>query len=85
MNTRTTVLLELKQKADRSLFENAFGDDVQEVNGTHWRFETTEPEKLKKRILEFSLLHNLDVVSLQSEQINLEDVFRTLTQDSAVK
>jgi ABC-2 type transport system ATP-binding protein len=82
IHSTTTVLLVLKQKADSSLFEAAFGQDVREENGTQWRFETTEPEKLKKRILEFSLKHNLDVVSIQSEQVNLEDVFRTLTQNS---
>lgn len=80
MNAKTAVLLELKNTVDRDLLLNEFGEGVQAITPTSWRFETIDPEKLKKQILAFSVKHNLDVVSLQSEAVNLEDVFRTLTQ-----
>jgi ABC-2 type transport system ATP-binding protein len=43
-------------------------------------FETDNPEQLRKQILELSLQHNLNIVSLHSENRSLEEVFRTLTQ-----
>jgi ABC-2 type transport system ATP-binding protein len=80
MNSQTTVLLEIKETVDPAIMFEAFGDEVKKVNETTWRFETKEPEKLKKRILELTFQNNLNVISLQSENINLEEVFRTLTQ-----
>lgn len=74
-----TVLLEVKDPIERGLLDSEFGDGVEQVTATSWRFTTNEPEKLKKRILAFAVQHNLDVVSLNSEAANLEDVFRTLT------
>ncbi|HEY6502573.1 MAG TPA: ATP-binding cassette domain-containing protein [Chitinophagaceae bacterium] len=80
MNSQTRVLLEVKEDVDPEVMFSVFGDGVKRVSKTGWRFETAEPEKLKKRILELTLQNNLNVISLQSETINLEEVFRTLTQ-----
>ena len=44
-----------------------------------WTIETDEPEALRKQILEMSLQHNLNIVSLHSENVSLEEVFRNLT------
>jgi ABC-2 type transport system ATP-binding protein len=44
-----------------------------------WVLQTTDPDLLKKQLLEMSLQHNLNIVSLQSESRNLEDIFRQLT------
>ncbi|MEI9809309.1 MAG: ATP-binding cassette domain-containing protein [Bacteroidota bacterium] len=79
-DSQTVVLLELKEKVDMGVMSGVFGDGVKQTDATNWRFETTEPEKLKKRILELTLQNNLNVISLQSKTINLEEVFRTLTQ-----
>ena len=45
-----------------------------------YRVQTANPEIVRKQILELALLHNLNIVSLQSEDQSLEDVFRSLTQ-----
>jgi ABC-2 type transport system ATP-binding protein len=79
-DSQAIVLLELKEKVDPNLMFSVFGDEVKKTDDTHWRFETMEPEKLKKRILELTFQNNLNVISLQSKSINLEEVFRTLTQ-----
>jgi ABC-2 type transport system ATP-binding protein len=55
------------------------------VTGTdnyNWSIRTTEPEALRKQILEMSLQHNLNIVSLHSENASLEQVFRNLTGGS---
>ncbi|MFL5741412.1 MAG: ATP-binding cassette domain-containing protein, partial [Flavisolibacter sp.] len=53
---------------------------VTKLDSQSWAIETDEPEALRKQLLELSLQHNLNIVSLQSENQSLEQVFRTLTQ-----
>ncbi|HEX2609008.1 MAG TPA: gliding motility-associated ABC transporter ATP-binding subunit GldA [Flavisolibacter sp.] len=52
---------------------------VTKLDANNWSLETNEPESVRKQLLELSLQHNLNIVSLQSESQRLEDVFRSLT------
>jgi len=54
---------------------------IKEINESSGEFqlETTDPEKLKKMLLQFSLENNLDIVSLQTQSRSLEEIFRNLT------
>jgi ABC-2 type transport system ATP-binding protein len=45
----------------------------------NWQLATNDPELLRKQILELALQHNLNIVSLHSENQSLEEVFRSLT------
>ncbi len=78
-NASTTVILEIKETVEETMVSAAFGEEVIRTNPTTWKFKTTDPERLKKQILELTLENNLNIVSLQSETHNLEDVFRSLT------
>jgi len=53
--------------------------NVNKVDTYTWTLETDEPEAVRKQVLELSLQHNLNIVSLQSENVSLEEVFRSLT------
>jgi ABC-2 type transport system ATP-binding protein len=44
-----------------------------------WNIQTDEPDAVRKQLLEISLQHNLNIVSLQNENQSLEEVFRKLT------
>jgi ABC-2 type transport system ATP-binding protein len=52
---------------------------VNKVDTHNWSIETDEPEAVRKALLEMSLQHNLNIVSLHSENVSLEEVFRSLT------
>ena len=52
---------------------------VNKVDTYTWTLETEEPEAVRKQVLELSLQHNLNIVSLHSENVSLEEVFRSLT------
>lgn len=52
---------------------------VNRINSTTWDIIATDPDALKKQILELALLQNLNIVSLQSENGKLEAIFRELT------
>lgn len=44
-----------------------------------WILSTTDAEQLRRQLLELALQHTLNIVSLHTEQRNLEAVFRNLT------
>jgi ABC-2 type transport system ATP-binding protein len=52
---------------------------VNKVDAFTWQIATSKPEALRKQLLELSLQHNLNIVSLQTEGSSLEEVFRSLT------
>lgn len=55
---------------------------VNRIDTYNWRVETDESEAVRKQILEMSLQHNLNIVSLHSENQSLEQVFRSLTSNN---
>lgn len=44
-----------------------------------WKLETESPESVRKQLLTIAVEHNLNIISLQTEQHSLEDIFRQLT------
>ena len=46
-----------------------------------WMFETKNGEITRKELLQFSIAQNLDIASLHTEGVNLEEIFRELTQN----
>lgn len=49
------------------------------AEGNNWRLYTSEAETVRKNLLQFALLNNRNILSLQSNSHSLEDVFRELT------
>ncbi|MBS1749712.1 MAG: gliding motility-associated ABC transporter ATP-binding subunit GldA [Bacteroidetes bacterium] len=52
---------------------------IQAVPDNQVRFSTSQPEHLRRRIIEVSLENNLNIVSIHSETQSLETVFKSLT------
>ncbi len=53
---------------------------LRKTSDFEWELEATDPELLKKQLLTLSLQNNWNIVSLQSENRSLEDIFRGLTK-----
>ena len=74
------VKVSFKEVVDRSLLEPLLSVKNIRMSDKHnWTLDTDEPELVRKQVVELSLQHNLNIVSLQSENQSLEEVFRTLT------
>jgi ABC-2 type transport system ATP-binding protein len=74
------VNVSFKEAVEESIFQHLPAAlSLRRKGLNNWLFETNSPEQLRKQILELSLQHNLNIVSLQSESRSLEEVFRTLT------
>ncbi len=50
-----------------------------------WQIESVNTNEVKKQLLELSLQHNLNIVSLQTEGGSLEEIFRNLTNNTTTK
>jgi ABC-2 type transport system ATP-binding protein len=53
---------------------------IRKASDFEWELESDDPELLKKQLLSLSLQNNWNIVSLQSENRSLEDIFRGLTK-----
>ena len=75
------VIIQFKEDVDKEVIEKIREvSSVEQTTGSTFKLQTPNPEVVRKQILELALLHNLNIVSLQSEEHSLEDVFRSLTQ-----
>ncbi len=73
------VVIELQEVVDESIFEGM--SIPRKASAAKWIFTTDNPEILRKQLMEIVMKHNLNIVSLHNEiNINLEDVFRHVTQ-----
>ncbi|HEU5167973.1 MAG TPA: gliding motility-associated ABC transporter ATP-binding subunit GldA [Chitinophagaceae bacterium] len=81
LSSSNTVKVSFKESIDKSWLEQLSAAlSVNKIDANNWQLATDNPEQLRKQIFELSLLHNLNIVSLQSDSQSLEDVFRSLTQ-----
>jgi gliding motility-associated transport system ATP-binding protein len=81
-SSSNTVKVSFKESIDKSWLEQlSAARSVNKIDANNWQLATDNPEQLRKQIFELSLLHNLNIVSLQSDSQSLEDVFRSLTQN----
>ncbi len=75
------VSVSFKETVDRVLLNKL--PAVKEIiknEANNWQLATHDSDQLRKQILAMALQHNLNIVSLQSENQSLEDIFRSLTK-----
>jgi len=53
---------------------------VNKLDVFSWQIKSSDPNEVKRQLLEMSLQHNLNIVSLQTEGGSLEEIFRRLTR-----
>lgn len=76
------VKVKFKEPVEPQLLESLpAAGSVMQADLNNWNLATDNPEQLRKQILELSLRHNLNIISLHSESQSLEEVFRTLTKN----
>lgn len=83
-NENHIVLVQFKEEVDKNSLaglDTVLSIEQQQKNG--YKLQTANPEKVRKQILELALKQNLNIISLQTENQSLEEVFRNLTADKA--
>jgi len=81
---RNSILVTFKESVHASLLENLAGvKSATNLNANEWELVSDNINDTKRLLLELSLQHNLNIVSLQSGEQRLEDVFKNLTSNSS--
>lgn len=76
------VLVQFSEKADTDLLRSIEGvQEIEEEKPFIYKLQTADPEQVKKQILLLSIEKNLNILSLQTETLSLEEVFRNLTNN----
>jgi ABC-2 type transport system ATP-binding protein len=74
------VVVQFKEAVDKNIFEKLNGvTKVEQLQTNHYKLQTANPEAVRKQLLEIALQQNLNIVSLQSENHSLEDIFKAFT------
>jgi ABC-2 type transport system ATP-binding protein len=80
-SSSNVVRVSFKENVQQELFQHlSAAQSIHQLNSNDWQLATNDPESLRKQIMELSLQHNLNIVSLNNESQSLEEVFRALTQ-----
>ena len=78
--TQQQVRVEFKEDVTVGWLENLQGvNNINQVQPSLFIIQCTNAEAVKKQLLQMSIERNLNIVSLQSEEQSLENVFRALT------
>ncbi len=79
-STADVISVSFNEAIDIQLLESLpVSAGVTKMDSNSWKITTTNPEQLRKQLLELSLEKKLNIVSLQTGNRSLEEVFRTLT------
>lgn len=73
------VFVEFDKEVNVETFDFNFVK-ASKLSSTSFEFETTDPDEVKKNLLRFSVENNLNIVSLQSRNVGIEEVFKSLTK-----
>lgn len=82
-NTDQVLMVQFKENIDQAVFQaltNITG--IEKLDSGNWKLRTSNAESVRKQLLELSLKNNLNIVSLQSENSSLENIFRQLTSNN---
>ena len=75
-----TIRVVFRETPEMATLENLNGVSAVTLHPDgHWELQTAIPDEVKKQLMELALQNNWNIVSLQSENRSLEDIFRTLT------
>ncbi len=74
------VAVSFKEKIEINILQQLKNvDTVQQLSADHFQLTTAQPDAVRKQLLQLSIDKNLNIVSLQTQNNSLEEVFRSLT------
>ncbi|MEP6513280.1 MAG: gliding motility-associated ABC transporter ATP-binding subunit GldA [Parafilimonas sp.] len=54
--------------------------NVSDLGGNTWLVASNDSAEVRKQLFQLAIQHNLNIISLQNEESNLEEIFRSLTK-----
>lgn len=82
---KNILKITFKEKLPQDFFNEFKGiANIKQIDEVSWQISGDDLNLVKKQILEHCLQLNLNIVSLQNENTNLEEIFRDLTGSNAM-
>jgi ABC-2 type transport system ATP-binding protein len=82
VNQSKTIRVTFRESVEQSHLAGLSGvSGLNKIDDQSWELITTAPDNLRKQLMELSLQQNLNIVSLQSGEQTLEELFRKLTKN----
>ncbi|KIC92182.1 gliding motility-associated ABC transporter ATP-binding subunit GldA [Flavihumibacter sp. ZG627] len=80
-NSKPVIRVQFREVVEASLIKMGVTTliDLQQMGATEWQIRAMDINEARKQLLSLSVEHNLNIISLQSGENSLEEVFRTLT------
>lgn len=80
-HSKPVIRVQFKEALEAQWLERAVKSlkELKKISAFEWQLEAADPVEAKKQLLALSVEQNLNIVSLQSSDQSLEDVFRSLT------
>ncbi len=80
-NSKPLIRIQFREVVEASLIKKGVTTltDLQQVGATEWEIMATNVNEARKQLLSLAVEHNLNIISLQSGENSLEEVFRALT------
>lgn len=80
-NSKPLIRIQFREVVEASLIKKGVTTltDLQQVGATEWEIMATDVNEARKQLLSLAVEHNLNIISLQSGENSLEEVFRALT------
>lgn len=81
MQRSSQIRVTFHEKLSEAFLKNlASVTGIRQLDDNNWELQTNSPDNLRKQLMELSLKENLNIVSLQSGEQSLEELFRELTK-----
>lgn len=78
-STQQVVMVEFKEKVDINLLRQFNISEITAETGYVFHIKSNDPGIIRRQLLEFSVIHHLNIISLQTQSQSLESIFRSLT------
>lgn len=76
------ISIRFKEPVDMSIFENlGHCNKVSTTTDHGFLLETSQPDALRNELMQLSMNRSLNIISMQTATIELEEIFKTLTQE----
>ncbi len=85
VNTKKDVLIVVfENDIDTALFRELKNlEHYEQADAKKWQLVTSDPEGLRRDVMQWAVKHDINISSLQAQTQSLEDVFRKLTNTKA--
>ena len=80
---KSSVSVEFREEVPAEAFSNLKDvDAVNQLSTFNIELSTSNPESVRKQLLQLSVENNWNIVSLQNQSSSLEDIFKSLTKEN---